>query len=69
MGAFPQRIYMPFKDDNYVDFSKKQRVYRSNSKISPKYARFSPEDLGISDYAEDTYVNASVNKDTYEMND
>lgn len=50
-------------DDNGVEISKKNRVHRSNRKVSGEYERFSPEDLSFE--TDEFEVNATVNKESY----
>jgi len=54
-------------DDNDVDFSKKERVYRDNYKISSKHVKFNPEDL-TADINEHS-INPSINKSAWHISD
>lgn len=59
-----ERIWM---DDNGVDFSRKERTCRNNSKVSSHYSMFDPEDMTLD--SADWECNPSVNKETWPLSE
>lgn len=54
-----------YRDDNYVDYSRKKRVTRRNYKISGKYDHFSPEDIEVN--TKSRSFNPSINKRAWKV--
>ncbi len=57
-----------WRDDNTVDFSRKQRVYRNNNGVSSWTIDFSPEDQTV-EVEWGMEINPSTNKKTYPISD